>query len=79
MSYLRQGVNNGKVVHYGLAHIEDLIDRALNNNKVLDQGKQFVLNLREKIDKYGDGTFLSRKQYDWLCNLANVSEMEKVQ
>ena len=34
-----------------------------------DKEKSFVTDIDERLTKYGEGTFISDSQYDWLTNI----------
>lgn len=51
-----------------LDDIDELIDNAMDGARNARE-QDFVSDMRDKYDDWGDEMFLSQAQYDWLKNL----------
>ena len=49
---------------------DELLDAALEL-KLRGKKWRFVADMKEKFDEYGDETYVSRAQYDWLKSIVD--------
>ena len=53
-----------------LADHEDILEQAESNDSAYPREREFVQDMRDKLDKYGDRATISEKQLKWLTDIA---------
>ena len=61
--------------HFGsFENYQELIDEALEISGITAKDRDFLFDLKEKVELYGEDVFISDKQADWLRDILDESD-----